>query len=312
MGWDFLCRSPHSPTRKAKILTNAKQGQQKNSAILLIHCPDREGLVASVTDFIHKNHGNILFLDQHVDAEKKVFFMRVEWELAKFKISRENLAQDIQKSVAQKFNMQWKLYFSDEAPRMAVFVSKQAHCLYDILARQQTGEWQVEVPLIVSNHADLEPVAKHFGIDYHVIPIKPDNKKNQEQRELELLKKYKIDFVVLARYMQILTGEFIRHYPNQIINIHHSFLPAFPGSRPYHSAYDRGVKVIGASSHYITEELDAGPIIEQDVVHVSHKDSVADLIRKGQDLEKVVLARSVWYHLQRQILVYENRTVNFA
>ena len=197
-------------------------------------------------------------------------------------------------------------------PGLAVFVSKQAHCLYDILARWQTGEWQVEVPLIVSNHTDLEPVAKHFGIDYHVIPIKPDNKKNQEQRELELLKKYKIDFVVLARYMQILTGEFIRHYPNQIINIHHSFLPAFPGSRPYHSAYDRGVKVIGASSHYITEELDAGPIIEQDVVHVSHKDSVADLIRKGQDLEKVVLARSVWYHLQRQILVYENRTVNFA
>jgi len=281
------------------------------AAILLIHCPDKKGLVASVTEFIYKNDGNIIYLDQHVDTKNKVFFMRVEWDLEKFKIPGNKLGEYFDTLIAKKFGMRWELHFSNETPKMAVFVSKLSHCLYDLISRCQSGEWKVEVPLIISNHSDLKPVADKFGIAYHHIPITPGTKLEQEQEQLSLLKKYKIDFIVLARYMQILTPHFLKEYTNKMINIHHSFLPAFPGAKPYHSAYERGVKVIGATSHYVTEELDTGPIIEQDVARVSHRDDVADLVRKGRDLEKIVLARAIWYHLQHKILIYNNRTVIF-
>ncbi len=281
------------------------------SAILLIHCRDRQGLVAAITDFIARNNGNIIYLDQHVDAQQQVFFMRVEWELDQFRIPSGEIGAQFQSELAERFDMHWRLHFNNERPRMAVFVSKLPHCLFDILGRCQSGEWQIDVPLIVSNHEDLRPIAERFGIDYHVLPITPENKLAQEARQLELLREYEIDFVVLARYMQILSPEFITHYPERIINIHHSFLPAFPGAKPYHSAHARGVKIIGATSHYVTSELDAGPIIAQDVVHVSHRDSVEDLVRKGRDLEKLVLARAIWNHTQHKILTYDNRTVIF-
>jgi formyltetrahydrofolate deformylase len=282
------------------------------SATLLIHCPDRKGLVASVTEFIYKNDGNIIELDQHVDTQKNVFFMRVQWDLASFAIPADKIGEYFQVLIGDRFGMHWNLYFSDEVPRMALFVSKQPHCLNDILARCESGEWRVEVPLIISNHPDLEPVAQRSGIDYHVFPINAGNKHEQEQKQLELLQAYQIDFIVLARYMQILSGDFVSHYPNRIINIHHSFLPSFPGAKPYHSAYERGVKIIGATSHYVTSDLDAGPIIEQDVVRVGPKDMVKDLVRKGRDIEKVVLSRAIWYHIQRKILVYDNRTIVFV
>lgn len=294
------------------MVNTGNENNQERSAILLIHCPDRKGLVASVTDFIHKNNGNILYLDQHVDFQKQMFFMRVEWDLIDFKISPDNIKEIFQKSIAEKFGMHWKLHFSDELPRMAIFVSKLSHCLYDILSRYQSGEWKIEVPLIISNHPDLEKVANAFNIDYHLFPITKTNKLEQEEKQLALLKEYKIDFIVLARYMQILTEEFVSNYTNKIINIHHAFLPAFPGAKPYHSAYEQGVKIIGATSHYVTANLDSGPIIEQDVVRVSHNDSVEDLVRKGRDLEKIVLSRAVWNHIQRKILVYDNRTVIFV
>jgi formyltetrahydrofolate deformylase len=282
------------------------------SAILLIHCPDRKGLVLSVTEFIHTNEGNIIYLDQHVDHQNKVFFMRIEWDLTGFLIPSEKIAEYFQVLIAKKFNMNWQLHFSDSVPRMAVFVSKFPHCLYDIIARWQSAEWNVEIPLIISNHNDLRPIAEKFGIEYLYLPKDKKNKIKQESKELQLLKEYRIDFVVLARYMQILSENFISNYDDRIINIHHSFLPAFPGAKPYHSAFERGVKIIGSTSHYVTSDLDAGPIIEQDVARVSHTDSVKDLIRKGIDLEKIVLSRAIWKHLQRKILVYNNRTVIFA
>jgi len=282
------------------------------SAILLIHCPDRKGLIASVTEFIHKNNGNIIYLDQHVDAVKQVFFMRVEWELENFVIPTGKIGEYFETLIARPFGMKWTLYFSTAVPRMAIFVSKLPHCLFDILARCQSGEWKVEVPLIISNHPELETVVRRFGIDFHCLPLTAANKPAQEQKQHALVQEYKIDFIVLARYMQILTDEFVAHYPNRIINIHHSFLPAFPGAKPHHAAYERGVKIIGATSHYVTAQLDEGPIIEQDVVRVSHHDSVDDLMRKGRDLEKVVLSRAIRHHLQRKILVYDNRTVVFV
>lgn len=282
-----------------------------NSAILLIDCPDQMGIVISVTEFIFKNGGNILYLDQHVDAERQVFFMRVEWDLDRFTIAKPKIGEYFDTLVAGRFSMRWRLHFSNQVPRMALFVSRQPHCFHDLLARYEAGEWQVEIPLIVSNHPDLQPAAERLGIDYVHLPVTAENRQAQEQRQLELLEQYRVDLIVLARYMQILGAAFISRYPRQIINIHHSFLPAFPGARPYHSAHDRGVKIIGATSHYVTEELDAGPIIEQDVVRVSHKDSVADMVRKGRDLEKIVLARAVWHHLRHNLLVYENRTVVF-
>ena len=282
------------------------------AAIMLVHCPDQKGLVAAVTEFIAKNNGNILYLDQHVDASKQVFFMRVEWELSNFAIQDEHIAKQFEDQIANKYGMQSELYFSDDVPRMAIFVSKLPHCLYDILSRWKANEIKVEIPLVISNHAKLQPVAEQFGIEFHLFEISKKNKAKQEQEQLELLRQHDIDFIALARYMQILSGDFVNHYPNRIINIHHSFLPAFPGAKPYHSAYERGVKVIGATSHYVTADLDGGPIIAQDVIRVSHVDAVKDLIRKGRDLEKIILSRAIWYHLQRKTLVYENRTVVFA
>lgn len=281
------------------------------SAILLIHCKDQSGIVNAVTDFIFNNGGNILKLDQHVDVDPQHFFMRIEWDLKSFGINAEEIGSKFDKQVGQHLGMQSQLYFSDDVPRMALFVSKLPHCFYDILARYESGEWQVEIPLIISNHPELEVVAKRFGIDYYCLPIIAENKKQQEAKQLELMKQYNIDFIVLARYMQIFSKTFIEQYKQRIINIHHSFLPAFPGSKPYHSAHERGVKIIGATSHYVTMELDAGPIIEQDVVHISHEDAVQDMIRKGRDLEKIVLSRAVWNQLDHNILVCNNKTIVF-
>lgn len=286
--------------------------QSIQSAILLIHCPDKRGIVATVAEFVHKNGGNIIHLDQHVDPECGVFFMRVEWELAGFAIPAEKIGEFFQILIAEKFDMQWRLYFSKETPRMAVFVSKLSHCLYDILASWQSKEWKVDLPLIISNHSDMQPVAEKFGVPFRQFKVTKENKAEVEREQLALLKEHKINFIVLARYMQILSSDFVKEYPNRIINIHHSFLPAFPGAKPYHSAYERGVKIIGATSHYVTADLDAGPIIEQDVVRVSHKDEIRDLVRKGRDLEKIVLSRAIWCHLKRTVLVYNNRTVIFG
>ena len=283
-----------------------------DTAILLMHCPDQAGIVAKITEFLYQNNGNVIYLDQHVDRQEKVFFMRIEWELDKFAIPREKIAEYFGTLIAQKYNLTWNIFFSSQVPRMAIFVSKMSHCLFDILARYESGEWNVEIPLVISNHPDMEPIVKQFGIDFHLLPINDKNKAEQEARELEILQSNNIDFIVLARYMQVISNDFINHYPNKIINIHHSFLPAFPGAKPYHSAYERGVKIIGATSHYVTADLDAGPIIEQDVVRITHKDSIKTLIRKGQDLEKIVLSRAIYAHLQRRTLVYNNRTVVFS
>ena len=283
----------------------------KNSAVLLIHCPDKPGIVVAITDFLHNNGGNILYLDQHVDSERGVFFMRIEWDLEKFVIQRDKIAEYFSTLVGLRYEMTSQLHFSDTKLRMALFVSKMSHCFYDLLARYESGELNVDIPIIISNHTDLQQAAERLGIDFHCIVITKENKKQQEDKQKVLLKKYDIDLIVLARYMQVLSDDFVRDYPQKIINIHHSFLPAFPGGRPYHSAYERGVKIIGATSHYVTAELDAGPIIEQDVVHVSHKDSVEDMVRIGRDLEKIVLARAVRHHVHHDLLVYENRTVVF-
>jgi formyltetrahydrofolate deformylase len=281
------------------------------SAILLIHCKDQSGIVNAVTDFIYTNGGNILHLAQHVDAEPSRFFMRIEWDLGGFKLESGMIGSVFDEQVGVKFKMQRQLSFSDEVPRMALFVSKLPHCFYDILARLESGEWNIEIPLIISNHENMRPAAERLGIEYHCVPITPDNKQEQESKQLALMEEHKIDFIVLARYMQILSKTFIERFPQRIINIHHSFLPAFPGSKPYHSAHERGVKIIGATSHYVTAELDAGPIIEQDVVHVSHEDSVQDMVRKGRDLEKIVLSRAIWNQCRQNILVCGNKTVVF-
>ncbi len=281
------------------------------SATLLIHCPDRKGLVASVTEFIHKNNGNVLDLDQHVDAERGIFFMRIRWSLDRFAIPKEKIGEFFGVLIGERFDMKWSLYLSGDRPRMAIFVSKLPHCLYDLLSRWRTGEWELDVPVVVSNHPDLSDVAEQFGVPYKIFTVAKNNKLEVEREQLALLEELNVSFIALARYMQILTPDFISKFPHSIINIHHSFLPAFPGAKPYHSAHERGVKIIGATSHYVTEELDGGPIISQDVAHVSHRDAVSDLVRKGRDLEKIVLARAIWNHLQRRVLVYENRTVVF-
>jgi len=282
------------------------------SAILLMHCPDNKGIIATVSEFIAKNNGNITFLDQHVDASKSVFFMRIEWELNGFAIPEEKIGEYFDVLIGRRYSMQWQLHFSREMPRMAIFVSKLPHCLFDLLSRWKSREIEVEIPVIISNHKDMEPVARQFGVAFEHFAITSANKQEQEKAQLELLARHGVDFIVLARYMQVLTEEFVSHYPNRIINIHHSFLPAFPGAKPYHSAYERGVKVIGATSHYVTAELDGGPIIAQDTIRVTHEDSIEDLVRKGRDLEKVILARAVWHHIQRQVLVYQNRTLVFS
>lgn len=284
---------------------------KENTAVLLMHCPDRPGILAMVTEFINQHKGNILYLDQYVNREEMVFFMRVEWDLSEFQIPKDKIDEYFKTLIATRFDVNFRLYFADKKPRMAIFVSKMSHCLYDLLARYAAGEWHVEIPLIISNHPDMENVAKRFGIDYYVFPITKENKVEQEANQLALLKEHKITFCVLARYMQVLSADFITSYPDRIINIHHSFLPAFAGAKPYHAAHNRGVKIIGATSHYVTSDLDAGPIIEQDVTHISHKDTVQELVKKGRDLEKIVLSRAVEKHIERKILAYKNRTVVF-
>ena len=293
------------------MLSIRKDSGIRNTAILLIYCLDQQGILAAVTEFLNENRGNIIYLDQHVDHEEGLFYMRVEWELEKFAIPREKISDYFQTLIARKFGITFSLHFSDKKPRMAVFVSKMSHCLFDILSRYTAGDWDTDIPLIISNHDTLRPVAKSFGIDFHLIEKNSVNKLDQEMQEIEILQQYDIDFVVLARYMQVLSDKFVAHYPNRIINIHHSFLPAFAGAKPYHAAHERGVKIIGATSHYVTADLDAGPIIAQDVVRISHIDNVDSLIRKGRELEKIVLSEAVYKHLQRKILVYNNRTVVF-
>ncbi len=283
----------------------------KNEAILLIHCPDKPGIIAAVTQYILVHGGNILDLDQHTDSVKQKFYMRVSWDLNQFDVDLDKVEASFEEEIANAFKMNWNLHLTSKRQRLALFVSKQQHCLFDILARWQTKEWVVDIPIIISNQEEVSDTAKKFGIEFHHIPITKENKKEQEAKQIKLLKGKEIDLIVLGRYMQILSEEFINQFRNQIINIHHSFLPAFPGARPYHSAYERGVKIIGATSHYVTEDLDEGPIIEQDIVHVTHRDDVESLIRKGRDLETLVLSRAVWKHIQRKTLVTANRTIIF-
>uniref|UniRef100_UPI0040482C6B formyltetrahydrofolate deformylase n=1 Tax=Mariniflexile sp. TaxID=1979402 RepID=UPI0040482C6B len=282
-----------------------------SSAILLIHCPDKKGLITEVTQFLYDHNANVIDLDEHVDRVEGVFFMRVHFELNGFDLKKEEIAPTFDRLVGRKNEMNWQLHFLEKVPRMALFVTKSSHCLYDILARYQGGDWQVQIPLIISNHESLKTAADQFGIPFYHFHVTKENKEEVEAAQLRLMKEHQIDFVVLARYMQILSADFIKDYPNKIINIHHSFLPAFPGAKPYHQAHERGVKLIGATSHYVTSDLDAGPIIEQDVAKISHKDEVKDLIRKGQDLEKIVLSRAIRTHLLRKTLVYGNKTVVF-
>ena len=281
------------------------------TAKLLLHCPDKPGILAEVTDFITVNKGNIIYLDQYVDHVENIFFMRIEWELKDFLVPKEKIEDYFETLYGQKYDMIFRLYFSDVKPRMAIFVSKMSHCLFDMLARYTAGEWNVEIPLIISNHPDLQHVAERFGIPFHLFPITKETKEEQERKEMELLAQNNITYIVLARYMQVKSELMISAYPNKIINIHHSFLPAFVGARPYHAAFERGVKIIGATSHYVTTELDAGPIIEQDVVRITHKDSIEDLVNKGKDLEKIVLSRAVQNHIERKVLAYKNKTVLF-
>ena len=281
------------------------------TAKLLLHCPDQPGILAEVTDFITVNKGNIIYLDQYVDHVENIFFMRIEWELESFLVPQEKIEDYFETLYAQKYGMSFRLYFSDVKPRMAIFVSKMPHCLFDLLARYTAGEWNVEIPLIISNHPDLQHVAERFGIPFHLFPITKETKEEQEKKEMELLAKHKVNFIVLARYMQVISEKMIDAYPNRIINIHHSYHPAFVGAKHYHAAFERGVKIIGATSHYVTTELDAGPIIEQDVVRITHKDTVQDLVNKGKDLEKIVLSRAVQKHIERKVLAYKNKTVIF-
>ncbi|MFN6464471.1 MAG: formyltetrahydrofolate deformylase [Nostoc sp. DedVER02] len=279
------------------------------TATLLISCPDQRGLVAKFANFIYSNGGNIIHADQHTDFAAGLFLTRIEWQLEGFNLPREFIAPAFN-SIAQPLSAKWQIRFSDTVPRIAIWVSRQDHCLFDLIWRQRAKEFVAEIPLIISNHSNLKVVAEQFNIDFQHVPITKDNKSEQEAQQLELLRQYKIDLVVLAKYMQIVSADFISQFP-QIINIHHSFLPAFIGANPYHRAFERGVKIIGATAHYATADLDAGPIIEQDVVRVSHRDEVDDLVRKGKDLERVVLARAVRSHLQNRVLVYGNRTVVF-
>ena len=281
------------------------------SAILLTHCPDQPGLVRAVASFIAENGGNIIQFDQHVDTQAGIFFMRAEWDLENFVIPRADLPVFI-RALAEPRRMTWSLHFSDQRHRLALFVSKDAHCLYDLLSRHEAGELEADIPLIVSNHETLRPAAERFGIPFHVVPVTSATKAEAEARQRALIEEHQIDTIVLARYMQILSDDFASSYPNRIINIHHSFLPAFPGAKPYHSAHARGVKIIGATSHYVTGDLDEGPIIEQDVIRVTHRQTVADLVRQGRDLEKVVLSRAVRWHAQRKVLAYNNKTVIFV
>ncbi|MGA3097884.1 MAG: formyltetrahydrofolate deformylase [Bryobacteraceae bacterium] len=284
--------------------------EPRNTATLLIDCPDRKGLVAAIAEFLYLHGANILHADQHQDNDLGLFFMRVEWEMADFDLPRGRFEAEFE-PVAGRFQMNWKVRYSAHLPRVAVFVSRERHCLLDLLHRWQIGELRCEIPLIVGNHEDARALAGFYGVPFHHIPVTPETREVAERRQLELLRENGVELVVLARYMQILSPEFVACYPNGIINVHHSFLPAFSGARPYHAAHQRGVKLIGATSHYVTAELDCGPIIEQDVARISHRYELADLKEKGRDLERVVLSRAVRWSLENRILVYGNKTVVF-
>lgn len=281
-----------------------------NHAILLVSCRDQRGITAAVTDFVYRHNGNIVHADQHIDAETDTFFMRVEWSLDGFSAPKERIKEAF-RPVADRFAMSHQLYFTDRPVRAAIFVSKQLHCLQDLLWRVEAGQLDCEVPLIISNHSIAARIAEDYDIPFHLIEITPQNKTEQERQQIKLIEDLEIDLIILARYHQILSPDFTSRYPQRIINIHHSFLPAFAGGRPYHQAFAKGVKIIGATSHYVTETLDEGPIIEQDTARVSHRDDVEDMIRKGEDLERVVLYRAVRWHTQRKILCYGNKTVVF-
>jgi len=283
----------------------------KNSAILLLSCPDRKGLVATISDFVFRHNGNIIHANEHADEESNLFLMRVEFDPSAFDIPLVEFPKYFA-SIAEKYEMNWRLAQSNHRPKMAVLVSRYDHCLVDLLYRHKSGELACDIPLIISNHPDNKPIADFYKVPYITVPVSKENKQEAEQKILALLRQHQPDFIVLARYMQILPAEFLTEFPEQIINIHHSVLPAFVGAKPYHQAFERGVKLIGATSHYVTEVLDDGPIIEQDVVRISHSDSLDDLLRKGRDLEKVVLSRAVRWHIENRILVYGNKTVVFT
>ncbi|WP_396600403.1 formyltetrahydrofolate deformylase [Algibacter sp. R77976] len=283
-----------------------------NKITILIHCKDRPNIIASVTNFIAKEGGNIVYIDQYVDREQNIFFMRLESEFISDSFSTNDFKSVFKTDLADTFKMKWRIYSSEKKPKMALFISKYDHCLYDLLGRYNSGELNLEIPFIISNHSDLRSIADNFKIPFYHIPVTKETKEEAEDKQLQLLKEHSIDFIVLARYMQIVSGKLINKYPNKIINIHHSFLPAFVGAKPYHSAYKRGVKIIGATSHYVTEELDAGPIIEQDVTRVTHSHAISDLISKGRDLEKIVLANAVKLHADRKVMVFNNKTVIFS
>jgi formyltetrahydrofolate deformylase len=282
----------------------------KNSAILLIACPDQKGVVATISDFVFRHNGNILHADEHADEGSNLFLMRVEFDPADFDIDLNEFSKHFS-PIATKFRMTWRLAQSSHRQKMAILVSKYDHCLVDLLYRHKSGELSCDIPLIISNHADNQSIAEFYRIPYVTIPVPKENKRPAEEKILSLLKQHNPDFIVLARYMQILSNDFVNEYPQRIINIHHSFLPAFIGAKPYHQAFERGVKLIGATSHYVTEVLDDGPIIEQDVTRISHRDSVDDLLQKGRDLEKVVLSRAVRWHVENRILLYGKKTVVF-
>ncbi len=280
------------------------------TATLLLSCPDRKGLVSRISHFLFERGGNIVDLDEHVDPSEKLFFLRISWSMQEFSLSPEQTLEAFT-PLAKEFHANWQIRFSNQRKRIAIFVSKYDHCLQELLWRSTLGEFDGDIILIISNHPDLQTLAERYNIPFYVFPITPDNKLEQERKEIALLKQEKIDTIVLARYMQVLSPQFVEQYPHQIINIHHSFLPAFIGKNPYKQAYERGVKIVGATSHYVTNELDEGPIIEQDIVRISHKDTLDDLIRKGRDLERLVLARALRLHLQDRVLVYGNKTVVF-
>ena len=282
----------------------------KNSATLLITCPDAKGIVAAIADFLYQHNANILHADQHQDAENSLFLMRVEWDLKDFSLDQASFARAFE-VIAKTYKMTWELKLSADKPRMAIMVSQYDHCLADLLHRYKNNELQCDIPLIISNHLDTQKLAEFYGIPFFHIPVEKDKKKEAEAEQFALFDKYQVDFIVLARYMQILSEDFVRRYPKRVINIHHSFLPAFIGARPYHRAFERGVKLIGATSHYVTEVLDEGPIIEQDIDRISHRDQVEDLIQKGRDLERIVLSNAVRWHLESRILLYANKTVIF-
>ncbi len=282
----------------------------KNTATLLITCPDQKGIVAAIADFLFQHNANILHADQHQDSENNLFLMRVEWDLSDSDVNADNFNENFA-TIANRFNMHWQLKLSQRRPRMAIMVSQYDHCLADLLHRHQSGELACDIPLIISNHLDSKRLAEFYNIPFHHVVVSKENKIEAENRQFELFEAYEVDFIVLARYMQILSPEFVKRYPQRIINIHHSFLPAFIGARPYHRAFERGVKLIGATSHYVTEVLDEGPIIEQDIDRISHRDQVEDLIQKGRDLERIVLSRAVRWHVENRILLYANKTVIF-